>query len=87
MIPRSFLVPLVVGLPVLVTAFTVVMGGYLVLRLGDDEGAAAVFRWLGVACLLLLAFDLLLLVGLLGFNALGPIPRSEPLAEPEEVDE
>lgn len=86
MIPRSFLLPLVVGLPVLLTAFTVTMGGYLLVRLGDDLVAADVFRWLGVAVLMLLATDLLLLVGSLGINSLGPPVDDEPNDEVDHIE-
>jgi amino acid permease len=70
-IPRSLLTFLVFSLPVLVVAFAVVMGGHaLADGMGDPAGAVAL-RWAAIVCLMLLASDVLLLVGALGLGALG----------------
>ena len=70
MVPRRMLVVLVLGLPVLIVAFAVVMGGWgLAQGLGDPNGAAAL-RWIAMACLMLLVADGLLLLTALGLNAL-----------------
>lgn len=70
MVPRRILVVLVLALPVLVVAFAVVMGGGgLAQGMGDPAGATAL-RWIGMACLMLLVMDGLLLLLALGLNAI-----------------
>ena len=70
MVPRRLMVVLVLALPVLIVAFAVVMGGWgLAQGLGDPSGAAAL-RWIAMACLMLLVADGLLLLIVLGLNAI-----------------
>ena len=70
MVPRRILVVLVLALPVLVVAFAVVMGGWgLAQGMGDPAGATAL-RWIGMACLMLLVMDGVLLLTALGLNAI-----------------
>jgi hypothetical protein len=69
---------LVGGLPVLVVAFAVLMAGEALARATQDAAGARVLLWIAMGVLMLLATDVLLLVGALGINALA---RREP---PEE---
>jgi len=71
-VPRSFLKTLVFALPLLVVAFSVIMGGYALAHATDDGAGATVLWWVAMACLMLICVDLVLLVGALGANALGP---------------
>ncbi|MFN0020158.1 MAG: hypothetical protein ACKVP0_18005 [Pirellulaceae bacterium] len=78
MVPRRILTVLVLGLPVLLVAFAVVMGGWgLAQGMGDPAGATAL-RWIGVACLMLLVIDVVLLVMALGLNAIEASGGREP---------
>ncbi len=78
MVPRPFLVTLVLALPVIVVAFAVVMAGYaLSVATGDHAGGRILFGF-GTACLMIGLIDAILLVGVLGLNALnGPGHRNE----------
>jgi hypothetical protein len=59
---------LVVGLPLTVLVYAVVMGGAALLtQLGDDSGALAL-RWCGTTLALLFVTGLVLLVMLLGYQ-------------------
>ena len=71
MIPRPFLVVLVYALPMLVVAFGVLMGSVVLVQAVGDSAAAVVLRWIALSCFLLLVIDLLLLIGVLGINALA----------------
>ncbi|MEQ8790366.1 MAG: hypothetical protein RIC55_28990 [Pirellulaceae bacterium] len=62
---------LVVALPVLVVAFAVVMGGQALARATGDTVGGSVLFYVGMTALMLLAADLLLLVAVLGVNALA----------------
>jgi hypothetical protein len=69
-VPRRILTVLVLALPVLLVAFAVVMGGWgLAQGMGDPAGATAL-RWIGIACLMLLIMDGVLLLMALGLNAI-----------------
>lgn len=80
MVPSTFLKTLVYGLPVLVVSFSVLMGGYALAHATKDSAGAAVLWWVAMACLMLICVDIVLLVGTLGANALGPPEgrRDEP---------
>lgn len=72
MIPRSFLLGLLLALAILLVSFAVVMGGYGLASGTGDANAAAVFWYLGMAILTLLVIDLILLIGTMAFVVLGP---------------
>jgi hypothetical protein len=76
-VPRSFLKTLVFALPLLVVGFAVVMGGYALAHATDDSAGAAVLWWVAMGCLMLICIDLVLLVGALGANAMGPPDRRQ----------
>lgn len=70
MVSKRTLTVLVLALPVLVVAFAVVMGGWgLSQGMGDPAGATAL-RWVAIACLMLLVMDGVLLLMVLGLNAI-----------------
>jgi len=71
MIPRRILTVLVFSLPVLVVAFGVLMGGFVLAQATEDAAGAKVLRWVAVSALMLTIADVVLLVGALGINALG----------------
>lgn len=77
MIPKRLLTILVFALPVLLTAFAVVMGSYALFVAAGDQAAATVTRWVGGTLAMLLVLDLTLLVAVLGIRQ---------LAEAEEED-
>jgi hypothetical protein len=69
-IPRAVVFILVAGLSIFVVAFAVLMAFYaLVTGLGDAFAAKALL-WTAMACLMLAVTNLLLLVGVLGLQAL-----------------
>jgi hypothetical protein len=68
-IPRRFLVILVYALPLLVVAFAVLTGGAALAQATQDAPGALVLRWIASAILMLAITDLVLLVGVLGVNA------------------
>lgn len=78
MIPRSILAILVFALPLLVVAFAVVLGGAALAQATLDLAGAQVLRWIAMSVLMLAVLDLILLVGVLGFNA---------LADPKELSD
>lgn len=61
---------LVFALPVLVVSFAVLMGACAIARLADDEVAEWVLNSAGVVALVLMAVDMILLVGVLGIKSL-----------------
>ena len=71
MISRRFLTILVYGLPILVVAFGVLMGAKSLAQATNDTVAANVLWWIAVACLVTLLVNLVLLVGVLGVEALS----------------
>ena len=71
MIPRRILTVLVFSLPVLVVAFGVLMGGFVLAQATEDAAGAKVLRWVAVSALMLTIADVVLLVGVLGIKALG----------------
>ena len=74
MIPRSLALYLVAALAALLVALAVVVAGYaLVAAAQDTEGAQALW-WVVIGLLMLIATDLVLLVGVL---ALREIDRHE----------
>jgi hypothetical protein len=74
-IPRVVFFVLVAGLSIFVVAFAVLMAFYaLVTGLGDLVAARALL-WTAMACLILAAVDLLLLVGALGLQAMQHQPQ------------
>lgn len=83
MIPRSFLVGLLLGVAVLLVAFAVVMGGYGLAAGTGDAGAAAVFWYLGMALLALLAIVLILLICTLALVVAGPREENQEEVEDE----
>ncbi len=78
LIPRPFLTVLVLGLPILLVIFGVVMGFQLLLAaLGDAWGASAAL-FVAITCLILVVVDLILLIICLGIAALErPVERSD----------
>ncbi len=79
MVPRRILVLLVYGLPILIVAFAVLMGGGMLAQALGDTVGARVLQWVAVACLMLIVTDLVLLVGALGINSL--VKAEEPRDE------
>jgi hypothetical protein len=74
-IPRLVFFILVAGLSIFVVAFAVLMAFYaLVTGLGDLVAARALL-WTAMACLVVAAVDLVLLVGALGLQATQQQPR------------
>jgi hypothetical protein len=69
--PRRPLIVLVYSLPVLVVAFGVLMAGYALSQATDDQPGAALSWRAAMVCLLLLAVNIVLLVGVLGVCVLG----------------
>ena len=68
-IPKLLLKSLVIAQPILLVAFTVVIGGYALAANAEDWTAS--FLWyLAMTILALLAVDTVLLVGVLGLRAL-----------------
>ena len=68
---RRPLIVLVCTLPVLVVAFGVLMGGYVLSQATGDQLGAALCLRTAMACLMLLVGDIVLLVGVLGVHVLG----------------
>ena len=71
MIPRRLIALLVYALPVLLVSFAVLMGGFSLASATGDSLGAGVLWWIGMASLMLLAADLVLLVAALGVNHLA----------------
>jgi hypothetical protein len=70
-IPRPVLTILVFALPLLVVAFSVLMGGSALASATEDMSGAQALRWVAIGVLMLTVVDIVLLVGVLGLNALG----------------
>lgn len=83
MIPRSVLAFLLLALPALLVVFAVVMGGFGLAHAGGDALAAGVLWWIGMATLMILAVDLILLVGVVSIETLLRKPDDE---EEDELD-
>ena len=71
MVPKPILTVLVYALPILIVGYGVLMGGSALAGGLQDAVAALALRWIAAGILLLLATDLVLLIGVLGVNALG----------------
>ena len=69
--PRPLLIVLVFALPILVVAFSVVMGAYAIALAAGDSAAAAALWWVAMSCAILGAADLILLAICLGIDALA----------------
>ena len=67
---RRLLLTLVFSLFVLLVAFAVLVGGYALTAATEDSPGAAVLWRIAMGCLMLIATDVLLLVGVLGVSAL-----------------
>ena len=61
---------LVLALPLLVAAFSVLMGGAALAAATEDAAGAQALRWVAIGVLMLTVVDLVLLVGVLGLKAL-----------------
>ena len=83
MVPRQVLAFLVFALPVLVVAFGVLMGGFALAQAAKDLAGAQVLWWVAMGGLMLLAVDVLLLVGALGVNALSQSDRETDDSSPQ----
>ncbi len=70
MIPRPVLTVLVYAFFLLTVAFGVLAGGYALASATQDTLGAAVIRYVAMGCLMLLAVDVVLLLGALGVDAL-----------------
>lgn len=70
MLLRRLLTILVLALPVLTVAFGVLMAGHVLVQAVNDPLAARALLWVAMSCLMLLCTDVLLLVGVLGLQAL-----------------
>jgi amino acid permease len=70
-IPRSVLKTLVLALPLLVCTFAVVLGVSALTQAMQDESGARTLRWISVGVLVLAVIDMLLLLGVLGLQALN----------------
>jgi hypothetical protein len=70
-IPKRFIVALLIALTVLLVSFCVLMGGYGLALGMQDEVGAAVFWWIAMACLVLKVVVLVLLVGVLAMHAIS----------------
>jgi len=70
-VSRRLLMVLVYAMPVLIIAFAVVMGGQSLAAAVEDTTGALVLRWIGAVCMMLLAVDVTLLMGVLGLEALN----------------
>lgn len=70
MVPRSILRTLVFALPLLVSTFAVVLGVSALTQAMQDEVGARVLRWVSLGVLVLTVIDMLLLLGVLGLQAL-----------------
>lgn len=80
---RRLLTPLVLALPVLIVAFAVLMGGHALATAMNDLTAARALLWVALSCLMLLCGDVLLMVGMLGLQALAR--REPPTDDPDQA--
>ncbi|MHB8968973.1 MAG: hypothetical protein ACYC3X_02730 [Pirellulaceae bacterium] len=67
---RRALLTLVFAQFILLVAFAVLVGGYALAAATSDTSGASVLWWTAMSCLMLIAVDVLLLVGVLGISAL-----------------
>ena len=67
---RRLLLVLVFTQFILLVAFAVLVGGYALAAATNDALGATVLWWVAMSCLILIAVDVLLLVGVLGVSAL-----------------
>jgi hypothetical protein len=67
---HKILKPLVIALPLLVVGFAIFMAGHALAQSMQDRTGAAIYWHLSTACLLLLAGNVVLIVGVLGYRAL-----------------
>ena len=74
---RRLLLVLVFAQFVLLVAFAVVVGGYALARATGDGPGATVLWWSAMTCLILIGIDVLLLVGILGVNAVIRLDQDE----------
>jgi hypothetical protein len=72
---RRFLVGLVIGLPLVVVVYAVVMGGAALLATLGDAGGALALRWVGFVLASLFLVGALVLLLLLGWERI--LPRDE----------
>jgi predicted exporter len=70
-IPRPVLKTLVFALPLLVCTFAVMLGVSALTQAMQDEVGARTLRWISVGVLVLAVIDVLLLLGVLGLQALN----------------
>jgi hypothetical protein len=80
MLRRSILV-LVFTQFVLLVAFLVLVGGYTLASATDDAIGATVLWWLAMGCMMAVAVDVLLLVGVLGISAILHLEQREQQSE------
>ena len=71
MIPRHYLVPLVLALPVLVVTFAVLAGAALLAQGLGDQGGYRGLLWAAISALMLLVIDAMLLLAALGIKAVS----------------
>lgn len=81
--PRSLLIALLYAFFTLLTAFAVVMGGYLLATAVQDAPLARVLRIVGIVCLLLLAVDAVMLLLTLSINAIAAVDQRESRSRTE----
>ncbi len=77
---RRVLLVLVFSQFVLLVAFAVLIAGYALASATNDAMGATVLWWIAMGCLIMVAVDVLLLVGVLGISALV---QHEPPERPE----
>jgi len=70
-IPRSVLTVLVFALPLLIVTFAAVSGASALTEAMQDEAGARALRWISVGVLVLAVIDVLLLVCVLGLQAIN----------------
>jgi len=70
LILRKVLIVLVIALPLLLVAFSVVMAFYAIVQAGQDAVAANALWWIAMGILLLGTIDLVAIVGVLGIQAI-----------------
>jgi hypothetical protein len=77
---RRVLLVLVFTQFVLLVAFAVLVAGYALAAATSDATGATVLWWIAMGCLIMVAVDVLLLVGVLGIAALV---QQEPPESPD----
>jgi hypothetical protein len=68
---QRLIVILVFSQFILLVGFTVLIGGYALAAATQDTPGATVLWWIAMGCLILLAVDVLLLIGTLGIAAIA----------------